>query len=166
MFETITSAITGVIGLVREIFSFSSSVNEHDIELYERYTALFVKNGAAEFYRQHDFLMSFEEAYWKPLSCYVDSWDTVEHEFVNRKLRRTHAKVYEAAKALGIAIATYTVPIGNGTLRSVKPDHVSKPIPDNIKEEARKINALRPAFAEAHQNFVRLANRKLRKRSA
>jgi hypothetical protein len=48
----------------------------------------------------------------------------------------------------------------------VKPDHVSKPIPDNLKEEAGMINALRPAFAEAHQNFVRLANRKLRKRSA
>jgi hypothetical protein len=165
MFETITSAITGAIGLVREIFSLSSSVNEHDVELYEGYKALFVKNGAAEFYRQHDFLTSFEEAYWKPLSHYVDSWDTVEHEFVNRKLRRTHAKVYKAAKALGIAIAKYTVPIGDGTLRSVKPDHVSKPIPDNLKEEARMINALRPAFAEAHQNFVRLANRKLRKRS-
>jgi hypothetical protein len=106
----------------------------------------------------------FEESYWKPLSLYVDSWDTVEHEFVARRLQLRHAKVYEAAKALGIAIATYTVPIGDGTLRSVKPDHVSKPIPESIKEEARKINSLRPAFAKAHQRFVRLANRKLRKR--
>jgi hypothetical protein len=166
MFESIAGVLTGVTGLVRELLGFGSSVNEHDVELYEKYTALFITNGAAEFYRHHDFLMSFEEALWKPLSGYVENWDTVEHEFVNRKLRRKHAKVYQSAKALGIAIATYTVPIGNGTLRSVKPDHVSKPVPENIKEEARKINVLRPAFAEAHQNFVRLANRKLRRRTA
>jgi len=164
MFEPIANMITSLIGLVREIFGFSSSVNEHDVELYQKYIALFVTNGAAEFYRQHDFLMSFEEAYWTPLSHYVESWDSVEHEFVSWRLRRKHLKVYKAAKALGIAIATYTVPIGNGTLRSVKPDHVSKPIPEGIKAEAKKINELRPAFVEAHQNFVRLANRKLRRR--
>ena len=41
MFESIAGTITSLIGLVRELLGFSSSVNEHDVELYQKYIALF-----------------------------------------------------------------------------------------------------------------------------
>lgn len=142
------------------------TVNDHDVELYEKYKALFVDNGVAEFYRQHNFLASFRENYWVPLSHYVDNWENVEHEFVDTRLQKKHRKAYEAAEKLGVAISKYTVSIGDGTFRSVKPDHVPKPIPESIKKEAKEINALKPAFAKAHRDFIRLANKKLRKRTS
>lgn len=138
--------------------------NQHDIELYDQYKALIVDSGVAEFYRSHDFLGAFETAYWTPFSRYVDSWGTVNHEFVDSRLNRRHKKVYKNAHKLGLAIATNTVPIGaSGHLRSVKPDSMPiGPTPEHIKAEAKEINSLVPEFISAHKKFVRLANRKLR----
>lgn len=139
--------------------------SQHDIELYEQYKRLIVDSGVAEFYRSHDFLGAFESAYWTPFSRYVDAWGTVNHEFVDSRLNKVHKKVYEKAFELGSAIAKNTVPIGaQGHLRSVKPDSLPLgPTPEHIKTEAKEINSLVPGFIDAHQKFVRLANRKLRR---
>jgi hypothetical protein len=135
-------------------------VSSRDVGLYEEYKSLFVRNGVAEFYRQHDFLGSFREEYWRPLSLYVDGWHTVEHEFVHKKLNKLHKRVYEKAAKLGGAIAKNTVPIGTGGhIRSVKPDNMPfGPTPEHIKVEARDINSLVPEFIKAHESFVRYAN--------
>lgn len=136
----------------------------HDIELYARYKTLFIAGGVAEFYRQHDFLSSFPQARWSPLSQYVDTWDNVEHEFSDKQLQKAHRKVYGAALKLGSAIAKNTVPVGDGSSRSVKPDNLPLgPTPEDIKNEAKEINDAVPAFADAHRAFVRLANGRLRK---
>lgn len=139
------------------------NVSAHDVALYEKYKCLFIYNGLAEFYRQHDFLAAFNEVNWKPLSRYVDSWDTVENEFVNKSLNKLHKKVYASAFELGSAIAKNTVPIGpGGHMRSVKSDNM--PIgqtPEHIKEEAREINNLVPEFIKAHKSFVKYASCKL-----
>lgn len=139
--------------------------NQHDIELYEKYKKLIVDSGVAEFYRSHDFLGAFDNAYWTPFSYYLDTWGTVNHEFVNSQLNRRHKKVYEKALELGSAIAKNTVSIGtHGNMRSVKPDYLPiGPTPEHIKTEAKEINSLVPEFINAHQKFVRLANRKLRR---
>ncbi len=139
--------------------------NQHDIDLYEQYKALIVSSGVAEFYRQHDFLCAFEEAYWTPFSRYVDTWDTVEHEFVDNRLNKTHKNLYASALKLATTISKNTVPTGpKGYLRSVKPDHLVRgPTPEHIKNEAREINCLVPSFIKAHQKFIRLANRRLRR---
>lgn len=42
-------------------FKGQPAVNEHDIQLYEKYKALFVTNGIAEFYKSHDFFGSFRK---------------------------------------------------------------------------------------------------------
>lgn len=141
----------------------SENVSAHDIALYEKYKSLFIYNGLAEFYRQHDFLGAFSEDNWRPLSRYVDGWHTVENEFVNKSLNKLHKKVYASASELGGAIARNTVRIGpGGHMRSVKPD--SMPIgqtPEHIKEEAREINSLVPEFIKAHKSFVKYASHKL-----
>lgn len=94
----------------------------------------------------------------------MDSWGTVDHEFVDPRLNKAHKKVYEMASELGAAISKNTVSIGvAGHLRSVKPDSLpAGPTPEHIKAEAKEINSLVPGFTRAHEKFVRLANRKLR----
>jgi hypothetical protein len=136
--------------------------NAHDRELYEKYRALFLSNGIAEFYRRHDFMATFAESEWAPLSNYVDNWVGPEFEFVDKRLNKAHAAVKSAATRLGVSIAKNTVPIGNGHLRSVKPDYLPPgPTPDWIKREASEIQALVPAFMEAHDEFVKLAAKRL-----
>lgn len=138
--------------------------HQHDIDLYARYRGLVVDSGIYEFYRSHDFIGAFENSYWSPFSRYVDSWETVDHEFNDSRLNKAHKKVYERASELGAAIAKNTVCVGaTGHLRSVKPDRLpAGPTPENIKAEAKEINSLVPGFIEAHESFVRLANRRLR----
>lgn len=143
-------------------FSKDAPISAHDLKLYQQYKELFIDNGLAEFYRQHDFLAAFREDQWRPLSAYVDEWHTVEHEFVDQELNAASKKVYESAYELGMAIAQYTVSINNGQMRSVKSDRMaSQPTPDHVKQEAREINSLTHPFNEAHKGFVRLANTKL-----
>jgi hypothetical protein len=154
-------------GIIRELLRCigigSTHVNEHDRELYKEYKALFVDNGAAEFYKGHDFLISFSEEYWRALSKYVDNWQAVEREFVDAKIRMAHKNVYAAATKLGHAIAKYTVTIDtDGRIRSVKPRETPHSTPEHIKKEASEINDLRPAFSKAHTKFIRLANKRLR----
>jgi hypothetical protein len=152
-----------IIGIFR-----SSNVSQHDINLYEEYKSLFLTNGVIEFYKKHDFLGAFQEDFWKPLSRYVDTWNTVEHEFVDNDLNVLHNKVYKSALSLGTTIAGNTVPIGRGGhMRSVKPDSMPfGPTPDHIIKEAHEINALAPSFIESHEAFVRLANSKLYNKNA
>lgn len=139
------------------------NVNDHDLDLYQRYKRLFIDDGVAEFYRQHDFLGAFQEDCWSPLSEYVDNWHSVEFEFVDAKLQKAHKKLYASASRLGGKIAIYTVPIGRtGNLRSVKSDSLPPgPTPQAIIDQAREINELARSFANAHRQFVRLANRRL-----
>ena len=144
-------------------FGGGPAVSKHDLELYEKYKNLFVTKGVADFYSQHDFLGSFQEDYWIPLSNYVDTWHSVEYEFVDKRLNSAHKKVYSSASKLGVAIAKNTVPIGTkGVIRSVKADHLPVgPTPESILEEAKEINNLVPDFIRAHKRFVRLANSRL-----
>ncbi len=134
----------------------------HDRDLYGKYRTLFLTNGVAEFYRRHDFIAAFAESEWAPLSSYVDGWDGPQFEFVDKKLNKAHAAVKLAATKLGMSIAKNTVPIGNGHLRSVKADyHPSGPTPDWIKRDAAEIQELVPAFVKAHDDFVKLAAKRL-----
>ncbi len=147
-------------------FRGAESINEHDVALYEKYKGLFVDNGVAEFCLSHDFLGSFLESNWRPLSEYADNWHRVEYQFVDKRLNRAHTKVYKRAYALAIAISKYTVPIGKqGNVRSVKSDRLPiGPTPPEILAQATEINRLKPGFAKAHMKFVRLANSRLQKR--
>ncbi|MBT3039206.1 MAG: hypothetical protein KME37_09760 [Candidatus Thiodiazotropha sp. (ex Codakia orbicularis)] len=141
----------------------TSNISQHDIDLYEEYKSLFITNGVAKFYRQHDFLGAFQEDLWKPLSHYVDTWDTVEYEFVDKELDALHRKVYKSAYSLGTTIAGNTIPIGkDGHMRSVKPDNLPiGPTPEHILQEAQEINALTPEFYKCHEAFVKMASSKL-----
>ncbi len=149
---------------IKGLFGGGGKRKQHDIDLYRRYRELIVDSGVADFYRSHDFLDAFESSYWSPFSRYVDSWGTIDHEFIDFRLKKAHRKVYKKALELGRTIAKNTVPIGaTGHLRSVKPDSLpAGPTPEHIKVEAKEINSLVPSFSVAHEKFVRLANRRLR----
>jgi len=137
--------------------------NSKDIQLFEEFASLFAKNDRIRFYKEHDFLGSFREEFWKPLSEYVEIWNNAEHEYVDQEIEEASKKVYSSGYRLASTIAKNTVPIGRtGAARSVKPDHLGfGPTPDWVISDAKEINALAPPFVEAHEEFIRLGRKKL-----
>ncbi len=135
--------------------------NIKDIELFEDFVSFFATNDSIRFYKEHDFLASFDRQYLEPLNEFIATWDNAAHQFVDRDLEEARQKLYEAAKELGLAIACNTVPDRHGRI-SAKPDHVaSGPTPDWVKRDAKEINELAPPFIEHHENFIRLGRKKL-----
>ncbi|EOV9524705.1 hypothetical protein ACN5SO_004550 [Vibrio parahaemolyticus] len=169
MDSTIIGAVIGACAtLVAVLISWKlqqKRVSAHDLKLFEKYKDLFVSNSVAEFYRQHDFLASFPEKYWTPLSVYVDNWHKPEFEFSDPGLNKTHKSLYKAAEQLATTIAGNTVTIApNYSMRSVKPDNLPfGPVPEYIKAEAAEINLLVPSFISAHDAFIKLGIKRLYK---
>lgn len=138
----------------------SGSPNIKDIQLFEEFVAFFAESNLIRFYKEHDFLISFDPRYLEPLNDFIETWDNAVHQFVDRDLEKERQRLYESARALGLAIAGNTVPDRHGRI-SVIPDHVGKPIPDWVKRDAKEINELAPPFVEHHENFILLGRRKL-----
>lgn len=134
--------------------------NKKDVDLYERILRL-LPSDLMTFYKAQLFLAAFKREYSEPLFQFVDAWNTPEHESVDAEMEAARRRLYDSASALGQMIARYTVPTGVG-MRSVKPDYLPPgPTPDRVRQEAKAINNLCPAFVESHEQFVRIGRRKL-----
>ncbi len=142
------------------IIRFNKAPSSKDIQLFEFFFTYFAENDRIRFYKEHDFLAPFDSRYLEPLNEFVETWDNAAHQFVDRDLEKAREKLYESAKALGLAIAGNTVPDRHGRI-SVVPDHMEKPLPDWVKRDAKEINELAPTFVEHHENFIRLGRKKL-----
>lgn len=109
-----------------------------------------------KFFREHDFLGSFPNEPMKRLFEYLETWTTVEHEFIDPAVEKAHGKFREKAKALGLVLSKYTT--NHGDFSTVKPPGPqSGPPPEWVKEEAQEINQKATNFVEAHQEFLKFA---------
>ncbi len=154
--------IISTFGFLKNIWYKFHKPNKHDIELYDKYKKLLIENGSIRFYKNHEFQSSFKNEYWTPLSNYIDFWNSIEYEFVDKKLNDAHKNVYSAAFLLGQTIAECTFFIGEGNyMRCVRHDEIQGETPNDIKENAKNINELAKKFIEYHELFVKLAHSKL-----
>ena len=62
--------------------------NAKDVELFERYSTLFGPPHFIRFFKEHDFLGSFDRANVAPLYEFVETWDNAAHSFVDPSSRR------------------------------------------------------------------------------
>lgn len=109
-----------------------------------------------KFFREHDFLGSFPNEPMNRLFEYLETWTTVEHEFIDAEVGVAHGKFRKKAKALGLVLSKYTT--NNGDFSTVKPPGPQTgPTPDWVKEEAEEINQKASDFVEAHQEFLKFA---------
>lgn len=147
--------------LIENLKYQKSNPNKKDLQLFEKFASLFSDNDIIRFYKEHDFLASFDKKFLEPLNSFIENWDNAAHEFIDNDLEREKKKLYEAAYSLGSKIAVNTVPIHNDYI-SVKPDHLpAGPTPDWVIRDAKEINDLVPSFVECHENFIRLGRRRL-----
>ena len=160
-------AVAGFVFVITEFYrryqnkTSANKINEKDIELFEEFCELFSNNDLIRFYKEHDFLASFDRKYLEPLNSFIENWDNAAHEFADNSLENERKKLYQSAFSLGTMIAKNTVPDENGRI-SVKPTNLPPgPTPDWVIKDAKEINALVPPFIKLHEDFVRLGRRNL-----
>ena len=139
----------------------TQSPSAKDIELYEKFCEYFSNNDNIRFFKEHDFLATFEHARIETLNEFIETWDNAAHEFLDEKLELSKKELYKSACALGAIIAKNTTPKGHG-YRSVKSDSLPNgPTPQWVIDDGKEINQLAPSFVERHENFIRLGRERL-----
>lgn len=99
----------------------------------------------------------------RPTIGYVARFGAQRYGDFQVPIHRRTIRTIQCSDLATKAIAKYTVTVDlAGRIRSVKPRHVRGRSPEHIKWQAKEINDLRPAFAKAHAQFVRLVNKRLR----
>ena len=139
----------------------------HDKALFAEFQRDVASEPALRLFKSPDFDNSFRRADLKPLNTFVETWDSVEKEFMDSKLEAAKKNLYASANKLANEIATLTVPIGDGTFASVYSDndlkeHDADERPAWVREDAKKLNALAKPFAFEYEDFVRLCRERLK----
>jgi len=104
---------------IKEKLGFTKKTNRHDQELFEEFLKVLPNEPTLRFLKEHDFGNSFNRKYIEPLYDFIETWDSVEKEFINVKLEKKKKELHFQAKELGFEIAKRTVPVGKGDFASV-----------------------------------------------
>lgn len=156
LFEKISSI---TIGPVTAHFR-GKNICDHDRELFNQFLSLFAENDRIRFFKEHDFLGSFQKDRIDGLNEFVETWDNAAHEFVDQDVEEKRKEIYDAAEKLALAIARYTTPSQFGYI-SVKPDSLPDgPTPDWIKDQAKEMNDCASEFVKEHEKFIRFCRAK------
>jgi hypothetical protein len=135
------------------------SLTEHDKNLIANFRALFAESGLIRYYRETDFMLPFKQTALAPLYTFVETWNDEQHRFNNPELRAALEIFSKAATDLADEVVRYTVPDGRGHVtvltRGMDPESPS----EEVRNEAKAIDAKVPAFIEAHEKLVALCNR-------
>ncbi len=138
----------------------------HDKELFGAFTALLPPNQTVRFFKEHDFGGSFSKSDVAPLYSFVETWDSVDKEFLDEELEKKRKVIYSLASELSSEIVGRTVPLMNGDLLSVFSDRqraTGQPRPTSVIEDAKVLNEKSSSFVPKYEEFVRLCKGKLEK---
>ncbi|MBC3877605.1 hypothetical protein H8K38_07285 [Undibacterium sp. FT79W] len=142
------------------------SASPHDKELFRAFTDLLPPNQTARFFKEHDFGGSFSKSDVAPLYSFVETWDSVDKEFLDEELEAKRKAIYSLASELAKEIACRTVPLRSGDLFSVFSDQqraTGQPRPASVIEDAKFLNEKSSLFVPKYEEFVRLCKGKLEK---
>lgn len=148
---------------IKEHFGLSSEGGGHDLSLFEEFQRIFPVEPTLRLLKETDFGASFRKQDIQPLYNFVESWDSVEKEFLNKKIENDRKALYQAAKELAGEFVKRTVPIGNGDCISVLPDNQrGGPRPQHVIEDAKALNEKSRLFVPKYEKFVRKCKAKLK----
>lgn len=136
----------------------------HDKELFQSFLNLLPPNQTTRFFREHDFGGSFSKSDVAPLHAFVETWNSVDKEFLDRELEEKRKALYSFASQLATEISGRTVPINAGDFCSVFSDQqraTGQPRPAHVIEDARVLNEKSLLFVPIYEEFVRLCKAKL-----
>ena len=143
---------------IKEHFGFSDNTSEHDRILFEEFQLIFPAEPTLRLLKETDFGSSFRKKDIQPLYDFVDTWDSVEKEFLNAKLEKARKALYDTANELADEFVTRTVPIGDGNSISVYSDNLRSrggPRPDHVRADAKVLNDKSRLFAPQYEAFIR-----------
>ena len=141
---------------IKRKLGFDGDTNNHDIKLFEEFQQVLPVEPTLRLLKETDFGNSFPKESIQPLYRIVDSWDSVDKEFLNNKLEKERQSLYAAAKDLALEFAKQTVPVQGGDYVSVFPDNLRGGArPDHVIESARILNQKSNTFTPKYEQFVR-----------
>ena len=148
---------------IKEHFGLSSDSGNHDLDLFDVFQHVFPAEPTLRLLKETDFGASFRKESIQPLYRFVETWDSVETEFLNKKLEKEKKALYKAAKELANEFVTRTAPVGNGDFISVFPDYLRDgPRPPDVIEDARVLNQKSRVFVPKYEAFVRKCQAKMK----
>lgn len=129
---------------------------EYDRLIFKDFLATLPPDNTTRFLKDHDFGNSFPQSEIRPLYNFVENWDKVDKEFINKKLEEKKKSFYKEARNLASEIASRTVPV-RGDHISVFPDHMRNigERPPSVIEDAKILNSLSSNFITIYENFIR-----------
>jgi len=141
---------------IKEKLGFGAEVRTHDLALFEEFQRVFPVEPTLRLLKETDFGDSFPKVAIQPLYYFVDTWDSVDKEFLNKKLERERKSLYAAAKDLALEFAKQTVPVGAGDNLSVLPDNLrGGSRPEHVLNSAKVLNEQSSKFTPKYESFVR-----------
>ncbi|CAG2091171.1 MULTISPECIES: hypothetical protein [Xanthomonas] len=148
---------------VKEKLNIAQPAREHDRALYLQFLAELPVEPAITMLKDYDFGNAFKYTHMRSLFNFSETWDTVEKEFLDKKLEEQRKSLVTAAQELSIEFAKLTVPVGNGDFSSVFPDRLRAegPRPEFVIEDARQLNRAARSFVPLYESFVRACRQKL-----
>ena len=142
------------------------TISAHDKELFRAFTDLLPPNQTTRFFKEHDFGGPFAKSDVAPLYSFVETWDSVDREFLDEELEKKRKAIYALASELAHEIAGRTVPLRSGDFISVFSDQqraTGQPRPASVIEDAKVLNEKSSSFVPKYEEFIRLCKVKLEK---
>jgi hypothetical protein len=138
----------------------------HDQELFRAFTDLLPPNQTSRFFGEHDFGGPFSKSDVAPLYLFVETWGSVDKEFLDKELEAKRKAIYSLASELANEISSRTIPLRSRDLISVFSDQqraTGQPRPASVIEDAKVLNEKSSFFVPKYEEFVRLCKGKLEK---
>lgn len=148
---------------VRVRFSSNSANTSHDKDLFAQFLKDFPPEKTTRFFREHNFGDSFQRSNIVPLNTFVETWESVEKEFLDKSLEEKRKALYSVAFQFASEIACRTVPLRGGQLASVYSDQQrgAGPRPESVIEDAKVLNKCASLFLPVYEDFIRTCRSKL-----
>ncbi len=146
---------------------FSTTPSDHDKALFDEFQRDVAAEQVLRLFKVPDFDASFRRSDLRPLNTFVETWGSVEKEFMDSKLEAAKKKLFASAEKLATEISRLTVPVDDGSFSSVysdaaRRDHRGEGRPPEVIQDARTLNALAKPFAGEYEAFVRLCRERLK----
>lgn len=148
---------------IKERIGISDDNGKHDLELFYEFQRVLPVEPTVRALKDMDFGNSFPRAYIEPLFCFVETWDTVDKEFQNRKIEKGKKALYKLAEKLAREFALRTAPVGRSDYISVLPDALrGDERPAHVIEDAKILNRESTQFVPQYENFIRMCRKSLK----
>lgn len=138
--------------------------NSADEELFKALIAVLPSEYALDFLGKHDFASAFPRERLHPLDEFKSEWNDAEHEFLDPKLEKLRKKLYQKVKDLIGVMNNRIFSMDDMPIRDYYgiPNKWDIEQPVKYKEAVEILNAKAGEVSTAHQEFVRLARKKLK----